>query len=394
MPDSVCTICFIMKHPVLFYHPDDQQIQFIHDHRVRSRIIHILVLGLFMAMIISLPLVSVSVSIQNRGIIRPVSGVAEIRVIPAARVVAVRITEGQFVKSGDTLLILESEGLERKIEYTRLELQRTSNYILDLHALTGITRPVSFRSELYRTQSENFRSRLSEIDLRLERANRELNRQAPLMENQLISEKDYDEALFFLDQLANERTIAEASQMVQWKSELAKCRSERDNYLAQINQLEKQRDLYIIKSPVNGTIESFPGIYPDCNLQSGQVVAVISPENSLIAEVFVPAKHIGMLFVDMPVKLQIDAFDYNQWGLISGRITGISDDYHLVNNAPVFKVKCAMDTPFLRLKNGTTGLIKKGMTLNARFIITRRTLFQLLYQKSDDWLNPGRSISN
>jgi HlyD family secretion protein len=124
------------------------------------------------------------------------------------------------------------------------------------------------------------------------------------------------------------------------------------------------------------------------------VVAVISPENSLIAEVIVPAKHIGMLFIGMPVKIQMDAFDYNQWGMVSGRITGISDDYHLVNNAPVFKVKCTLDTPFLRLKNGTTGLIKKGMTLNARFIIASRTLFQLLYQKSDDWLNPGRSITN
>jgi len=353
-----------------------------------------LVLALVMAMIISLPLVSVSITIQSRGIIRPVSGLAEIRVIPAARVIAVRISEGQCVKKGDTLLILESEGIEQKIDFARQELHRTINYIYDLQALTSKTSPVPFRSELYRIQSENFMNRLSEVDLRLERANRELNRQTPLMESQLISEKDYDEALFFRDQLVNERKIAEASRMAQWKSELAECISERDNYLTQINQFERQRNLYIIKSPVSGTIESFAGIYPDTDLHSDQVVAVISPENSLVAEVFVPAKHIGMLFVDMPVKMQIDAFDYNQWGLISGRITGISDDYRLVNNAPVFKVKCALDTHLLRLKNGTTGVVKKGMTLNTRFIIARRTLFQLLYQKSDDWLNPGRADTN
>ena len=383
-----------MKHQILYHHPEDQQIQFLQDHQVRSRIVYLLVLVLVIAMVISLPLVSVSVAIQNRGIIRPVSGLAEIRVIPAARVVAVRIMEGQCINRGDTLLILESEGLERKIENIRQELQKAINYIIDLHALTGKASPFPFRSELYEIQGENFRNRLLEIDLRLIRANRELNRQVPLMEHQLIPQKEYDEALFFRDQLANERTIVEASQMAQWKSELARCCSDRDNYLTQINQLEKQRDLYIIKSPVTGTIESFTGIYPDCNLTAGQVVAVISPENSLIAEFFVPAKHIGMLYVDMPVKMQIDAFDYNQWGLISGRIAGISDDYRLVNNAPVFQVKCTLDSPFLRLKNGTTGMIKKGMTLNARFIIARRTLFQLLYQKSDDWLNPGRTSTN
>ena len=119
-------------------------------------------------------------------------------------------------------------------------------------------------------------------------------------------------------------------------------------------------------------------------------MAVISPANNLVAEVFVPARDVGMLFVGMPVSMQIDAFNYTQWGQITGRITGISDDYLEVNNAPVFKVKCALDNPCLRLRNGAMGWIKKGMTLNARFIITRRTLFQLLYQKSDDWLNPGR----
>jgi len=29
------------------------------------------------------------------------------------------------------------------------------------------------------------------------------------------------------------------------------------------------------------------------------------------------------------------------------------------------------------------------MTLQARFLVTERTLFQLLYDKADDWLNPN-----
>jgi hypothetical protein len=30
------------------------------------------------------------------------------------------------------------------------------------------------------------------------------------------------------------------------------------------------------------------------------------------------------------------------------------------------------------------------MTLQANFYVTRRTLFQLLYDKTSDWLNPGK----
>jgi HlyD family secretion protein len=35
-------------------------------------------------------------------------------------------------------------------------------------------------------------------------------------------------------------------------------------------------------------------------------------------------------------------------------------------------------------------MIKKGMTVQVRFLVTRRTLFQLLFDKADDWLNPNR----
>jgi membrane fusion protein, peptide pheromone/bacteriocin exporter len=87
----------------------------------------------------------------------------------------------------------------------------------------------------------------------------------------------------------------------------------------------------------------------------------------------------------------VDAFNYNEWGMLSGQISGISDDYFLVNSLPVFKVKCSLSGNTLRLKNGIPGTIKKGMTLNARFMITKRSLFQLLYQKSDDRFNPSRN---
>lgn len=47
-----------------------------------------------------------------------------------------------------------------------------------------------------------------------------------------------------------------------------------------------------------------------------------------------------------------------------------------------------------RPKNGYKGYLKKGMTLQARFIITERTLWQLLYDKVDDWINPATYHTN
>lgn len=89
------------------------------------------------------------------------------------------------------------------------------------------------------------------------------------------------------------------------------------------------------------------------------------------------------------MKFQIDAFNYNQWGLATGKIVEIGRDIEMINETPIFKIRCKIDQEYLTLKNDIKGNISKGMTYNARFKLTERTLFQLLYDKVDDWLNPG-----
>lgn len=60
---------------------------------------------------------------------------------------------------------------------------------------------------------------------------------------------------------------------------------------------------------------------------------------------------------------------------------------------PVFKVQCSLDQQYLQLKNGFKGYFKKGMTANVRFKLIKRSLFDLLYDKMDDWLNPSTQLS-
>jgi membrane fusion protein, peptide pheromone/bacteriocin exporter len=343
---------------------------------------------------VALPFVKISLSVQGRGIVRPVSELAEVRVITSAVVATVFIAEGYHVSKGDTLLTLSSVETDRHLDYRQQELKKYIGYIGDLQFLTGDTGITGCQTDLYKTEQNNFRKKLAEINSRTGRADRDIVRQKKLYESMLISKKEFEDLLFYHDQLENEKKIFESSNLFKWEGELTKLTTERDDCLLQIELLKRQKDLYIIRSPVDGTVESFSGIYTGTNLQSGQVVAIISPSNAMIAEVYIPAKNVGMLRNDMPVRIQVDAFNYNEWGMLKGKISGISDDYFLVNNMPVFKVKCSLNTNTLQLKNGTPGTIKKGMTLNARFMIAKRTLFQLIYQKSDDWLNPSRNMAS
>ena len=105
-------------------------------------------------------------------------------------------------------------------------------------------------------------------------------------------------------------------------------------------------------------------------------------------EVYVSPGDIGLITESMPVRFQIDAFNYNQWGLAEGRVIDIARDISMLEGQPQFLVRCQLSQKSLHLKNGYSGQLKKGMTLTARFQVSRRTLYQLLYDKVDDWLNP------
>lgn len=88
------------------------------------------------------------------------------------------------------------------------------------------------------------------------------------------------------------------------------------------------------------------------------------------------------------MKFQIDAFNYNQWGLLEGKVIEIDNNITLQENQAFFKVRCQLNTKEMKLKSGYKTNVSKGMTLTTRYIIARRSLFDLLFDKVDDWLNP------
>ncbi len=76
-------------------------------------------------------------------------------------------------------------------------------------------------------------------------------------------------------------------------------------------------------------------------------------------------------------------------GMASGKVIEVAHDIKIIDNKPYFEVRCSLNNEYLQLKSGYKGLLKKGMTLRAHFIITERSLWQLIYDKVDDWMNPN-----
>ena len=365
----------------------------IFTSNVKTKAIYTIVIISMIVLSLMLPFIKVTLSIQGRGLIRPITGKTEIKAIMSEQVTSLNITEGHHVVKGDTLIVLRQDILNNKLGFLNQELSKQNAFISDLEKLVE-NNNLQPTSNVYIGQFNSYKQKLIELDGKITKANTELDRHKNLYEKEIISKKEYSDLQFNQNQLLKEKSILESNQISQWEADLEKYQTSVNDLNKQIAELEKQKQFYVITSPVSGTIEELSGIYAGSMLQVGQSIAVISPESDKIAEIYVSAKDIGYLREEQVTKIQVDAFNYNQWGSVQGEIIDISDDFILVDNTPVFNVKCKLNNDYLELKNGVKGKLKKGMTVNARFMIARRSLFELLYQESDDWLNPSRNLSS
>jgi len=145
---------------------------------------------------------------------------------------------------------------------------------------------------------------------------------------------------------------------------------------------------YYIIAPISGFIIKYSGVKSGNFLMSGQSFGEITSNDNLLVESYISPVNIAYIQKNQEVKMQVDAFDYRQWGLLQGKVVEIGSDIITIKDTPFFKVLCQIDKDYMSLQNGHVGYLKKGMTLTCRFELAKRSLFQLLFDKVDNWINP------
>lgn len=240
----------------------------------------------------------------------------------------------------------------------------------------------------YSSSLLEFRQQVRNNIQEIKRARQRYNRDKKLYERNVISEEAFEKSRFSLETAHNDFQLLLDQQRNKWQADRVAYQDELEQLSSDRQQIGEEQDQHIIRAPISGTIQNMKGIYEGSPVSANQALAEISPDTSLIAECYVPPKDIGLLQEGMEARFQISAYDYNQWGLLTGTIQEISNDVIVMNDQPVFKVRVSLDQTWLELQNGYRGNLKKGMSLLARFKVTERSLFQLLYDNLDDWLNP------
>ncbi|PRY39279.1 HlyD family secretion protein [Spirosoma oryzae] len=363
---------------------------------VRGQLIYCSVAFAIIAALVALPFIRTDVSVQSAGIIRPVAERNDLRPLVAGTVAQVLVRDNQPVRRGQPMIRLQTDVLDTKL---RLNRSQQAEKLLNIHDLDRLVRATrhdlltiaGLQSPLIRQQYEQFRFLLTENVQTQEKRKHELDVTQQLYQDKVLARQEFEDKEFAHKTVVAQYAAQVERQVSDWQANLTQHQLALDELRAQERQLLNERDLHTIKAPVDGTVSQLAGRYPGSYVQPGEVLGVISPDSNLLVECYVSPKDIGLLRPGMTARMQVDAFDYNQWGLVQAKVAEVSNDVVVVNEQPVFKVRCQLARNFLTLKEGYKGYLKKGMTLRARFVVTERSLFDLLYDNADDWLNPTQS---
>jgi len=353
--------------------------------------IYTIILTALILSIIILPFIKVEIYTTSRGMLKPSKERIKITPLQSGKVVFANMVDNQTVKKGDTLLMTNASVVNEKIKRSVTQLEETNQFIADCQYLINTHNPQfhKIQSALYQKEYLYFTQKLQELKTTFEKTKVDYLRNQKLYNKGVVAKVEYEESAYQHRLAGTSLKQYKKQQKNSWQTTITEYKNTIRELEGGVTQLKENQKELVITAPVDGILKNVVGLETGSLILGGNPIAEISPDAGLIAECYLSPADIGLVSKEKMVNFQIDAFNYNQWGLATGKILEISKDIDIINEQPVFKVRCLIDQKHLQLKNGFKGHFNKGMTLSARFQITQRTLYDLLYDKVDDWLNPA-----
>lgn len=361
----------------------------------RSKIIYWIIIGIIVFGIAVLPFIYVDVSVQARGYFQSEIEKQVVYTPFHGRVVFASFHNGDKVEKGDTLLIIDSETIRAQQSALKNRIAENDESINDLEKLTVIDSSGLYGEEVvlitkrYQAEYENVVNQHGMQYQKYQKRKTEHERNELLFKQKIIPETDHENSSYALKSEKDNLNQILIYQKSVWQNDLTSRKNEAVRLQAEYKQCNEELNNRIVLAPTSGEVIQTSDIQTGSVVSQGQKIAELSPEGELIATCFARPTDIGLIRESQKVKIQVDAFNYNEWGMLTGSIIDISDDMIVENGSTAyFRIKCKPDSTFLSLRNGHKAYIKKGMSLNTRIFVIRRSLYNLLFDKADKWFNP------
>ncbi|RCJ30955.1 hemolysin D [Nostoc minutum NIES-26] len=171
-------------------------------------------------------------------------------------------------------------------------------------------------------------------------------------------------------------------QLKDLQTQITSLQTEMTQTQSQILSLQLQLQQRVVRSPIDGTIFELPIQKPGPAVEAGQVIAQIAPNNTpLIVKAQMPSQNSGFLKVGMPVKVKFDAYPFQDYGVLPGRVGWISPNSKIQTNnenrIETYELDIILDRPYIQAGNKYITLTP-GQTATAEVIIRQRRVIDFI----------------
>jgi hemolysin D len=363
-----------------------------------------------------------------KGKLEPKGKVFTVDAPVAGTIAKVLVKEGQLVKNQQPLLTLESEPVESELQQVKTQTagqlkELTQLKLLQNQLVVAVnTQKQQNQAQLFEKQAQLNQARqniqynqtarhLASIAhseaLKEVQRYQEAKQQGIVSEIQVVEKQDLvREKKRLLEQVISDTQQAqlrlieqeESYQSLIYSGNLAVLESEKQlqelakqigtlkfqikENKSQINALNYQLKQRTVKAPASGSIFQLPAQKTGSVLEPGALVAEIAPkQSSLILKAQMSPPESGSLERGMLVKLKFDAYPFQDYGIVEGKLINISPTTKVVETAEGkvenYELEIKLNQNYIQAKNKRVAL-RPGQTATAEVVVRQRRLIDFV----------------
>ncbi len=345
----------------------------------------------------------------------------------AGKIVSLAVKEGDTVKEGDLIAVLDNDLAKVELERLRQASQSLELQLLQQKDLMGkLQLELQSRQFINDADVQAQRVAIAQAALKVETSlglfqqsqvdldsyRERINRIEPLVAEGAIAR----ERLFDIEQqmrdrqsnvIQNQGGVAQAQTEVQQLKALLDQRmaegqrsvfegqQQLQSLILQITQLQGKLQenetllrsaqtrfqQYFLHAPVSGIVSSLAIKNPGEVIQPGQTLLEMrSSDDPLVLEAALNSREAGFVKVGMPVKIKFDAYPYQKFGVISGKVVFTSPDSEIDPQlGAIYRIKVQLERNYI-LSEEQKVEFKAGQTAIADIVIRRRRIIDILLE--------------
>lgn len=315
------------------------------------------------------------------------------------------VVEGQDVKEGQLLVVLEEERAKAAVDNSasktaalKAKLARLNAEIFDerlvfTQDVKNYPEYVQNQTALYNRRRQAINEEVASLEKMLVLANKELSMNEPLLAYGDVSQADVIKLRRQVADIEAQINNKRNQYFEEAQAEMTKAQEELDIELEQLRDRVQVLDEKRLMSPTEGKIKNINVTTIGGVVKPGEVIMQILPTSSdLVIDTKVSPADIAYVKEGQDATVKIDAYDYSIFGAMTGTVSYISPDT-LMEQTP------KGEEPYYRVLIVITGtefkgredkiVIKPGMTASVDIKAMERTVLSYLTKPITKTLSEG-----